>query len=39
MDPAWEEMRGAVVAANLGEQLLHLAFGKQVSCRQEPPSP
>ncbi|KFW00152.1 hypothetical protein N327_05768, partial [Fulmarus glacialis] len=29
VDPAWEEMRGAVVVAE--EQFLHLAIRKQVS--------
>ncbi|KFV16868.1 hypothetical protein N340_04851, partial [Tauraco erythrolophus] len=31
MDPAWEEMRGAVVVSEVEEQFLHLAIRKQVS--------
>ncbi|KFP83859.1 hypothetical protein N311_06284, partial [Apaloderma vittatum] len=31
MDPAWEEMRGAVAVAEVEEQFLHLAIRKQVS--------
>ncbi|KFQ63411.1 hypothetical protein N334_05303, partial [Pelecanus crispus] len=31
MDPAWEEMRGAVVVAEVEKQFLHLAIRKQVS--------
>lgn len=33
MDPAWEEMRGAVAMAEVEEQFLHLAIRKQVSYR------
>lgn len=33
MDPAWEEMRGAVAVAEVEEQFLHLAIRKQVSYR------
>lgn len=33
MDPAWKEMRGAVVVAEVEEQFLHLAIRKQVSYR------
>ncbi|KFQ28077.1 hypothetical protein N332_11898, partial [Mesitornis unicolor] len=31
VDPAWEEMRGAVAVAEVEEQFLHLAIRKQVS--------
>ncbi|KFV59766.1 hypothetical protein N328_06023, partial [Gavia stellata] len=31
VDPAWEEMRGAMVVAEVEEQFLHLAIRKQVS--------
>nr|XP_030130128.3 diacylglycerol kinase zeta isoform X5 [Taeniopygia guttata] len=34
MDPAWEEMRGAVAVAEVEEQFLHLAIRKQVSYRK-----
>lgn len=33
MDPAWEEMRGAVAVAEVEEQFLHVAIRKQVSYR------
>lgn len=33
VDPAWEEMRGAVAVAEVEEQFLHLAIRKQVSYR------
>lgn len=33
VDPAWKEMRGAVVVAEVEEQFLHLAIRKQVSYR------
>lgn len=33
VDPAWEEMRGAAVVAEVEEQFLHLAIRKQVSYR------
>ncbi|KFO82871.1 hypothetical protein N303_08149, partial [Cuculus canorus] len=31
MDPPWDEMRGAVVVAEVEQQFLHLAIRKQVS--------
>ncbi|NXO71736.1 DGKZ kinase, partial [Phainopepla nitens] len=34
VDPAWEEMRGAVAVAEVEEQFLHLAIRKQVSYRK-----
>lgn len=33
LDPAWEEMRGAMAMAEVEEQFLHLAIRKQVSYR------
>lgn len=33
VDPAWEEMRGAVAVAEVEEQFLHVAIRKQVSYR------
>lgn len=33
VDPAWEEMSGAVAVAEVEEQFLHLAIRKQVSYR------
>lgn len=33
VDPAWEEMQGAVAVAEVEEQFLHVAIRKQVSYR------